>query len=109
MRARVCVLDICPWPRGVGVPSVKVFASRSGGPPVLMQKALLAASRRPGLRRAVTGNPATRTVVNRFVAGGTRGPPLTARPGLGADGGQGTPDPLGEGIPTLPAGVRPPG
>ena len=32
-------------------------------------KALLAASRRPGLRRVVTGNPATRRVVDRFVAG----------------------------------------
>jgi proline dehydrogenase len=36
---------------------------------VVLQKALLAASRRPGLRRAVVGMPATRRVVDRFVAG----------------------------------------
>src|SRR5947209_6317765 len=41
--------------------------ARGGG--VLTQKALLAASRRPGLRRLITGNPATRRVVDRFVAG----------------------------------------
>ena len=38
---------------------------------MLTQKALLAASRRPGLRRLVTGNPASRRVVDRFVAGET--------------------------------------
>ena len=38
---------------------------------MVLQKALLAASRRPGLRRMVTGNPATRRVVERFVAGAT--------------------------------------
>ena len=38
---------------------------------MLTQKALLAASRRPGLRRLVTGNPASRRVVGRFVAGET--------------------------------------
>ncbi len=32
---------------------------------MLLQKALLAASRRPGLRRIVVGNPATRSVVHR--------------------------------------------
>ena len=36
---------------------------------MVLQKALLAASRRPALRRAVTGTPATRKVVDRFVAG----------------------------------------
>ena len=36
---------------------------------MVLQKALLAASRRPGLRRAVVGLPATRRVVDRFVAG----------------------------------------
>jgi proline dehydrogenase len=36
---------------------------------VVLQKALLAASRRPGLRRLVVGLPATRRVVDRFVAG----------------------------------------
>ncbi len=37
---------------------------------MLSQKALLlGASRRPELRRLVTGNPATRRVVDRFVAG----------------------------------------
>ena len=45
---------------------------------MVLQKALLAASRRPGLRRAVTGNPATRRVVDRFVAGETLDDALAA-------------------------------
>ena len=67
---------------------------------MLMQKALLAASRRPGLRRAVTGNPATRSVVNRFVAGETRDDALAAVRALHADGVQVTLDHLGEDITT---------
>ena len=58
-----------------------------------MQKALLAASRRPGLRRAVTGNPATRKVVNRFVAGETLDDALAAVRALAADGIAGHPRP----------------
>jgi proline dehydrogenase len=45
---------------------------------VLTQKALLAAARRPALRRVVTGTPATRRVVDRFVAGETLPDALTA-------------------------------
>ena len=65
---------------------------------MLMQKALLAASRRPGLRRAVTGNPATRRVVERFVAGEALVEVLAAVRGLAADGVQVTLDHLGEDI-----------
>ena len=67
---------------------------------MLMQKALLAASRRPGLRRVVTGNPATRKVVERFVAGETRDAALAAVRALRADGVQVTLDHLGEDITT---------
>jgi proline dehydrogenase len=63
-----------------------------------MQKALLAASRRPGLRRAVTGNPATRKVVNRFVAGEGLDDALAAVRSLAADRIQVTLDHLGEDI-----------
>ena len=38
---------------------------------MVLSKALLAASRRPGLRRAVVRLPVTRRVVDRFVAGET--------------------------------------
>jgi proline dehydrogenase len=67
---------------------------------LLMQKALLAASRRPGLRRAVTGNPATRKVVNRFVAGESLDDALVAVRSLAAGGIQVTLDHLGEDITT---------
>jgi proline dehydrogenase len=67
---------------------------------VLMQKTLLAASRRPGLRRAVTGNPATRKVVNRFVAGEGLDDALAAVRSLAVDGIQVTLDHLGEDITT---------
>ena len=70
--------DICPWPEGAGLPSVGVSTVHAPGGPVLLQKALLAASRRPGLRRFVTGNPATRRVVDRFVAGETLDDALAA-------------------------------
>src|SRR4051812_2663522 len=63
-----------------------------------MQKTLLAASRRPGLRRAVTGNPATRKVVDRFVAGETRDDALAAVRALHEDRIQVTLDHLGEDI-----------
>ena len=53
---------------------------------MLTQKALLAASRRPGLRRLVTGNPATRRVVDRFVAGEKLDDALVAVRSLAADG-----------------------
>jgi proline dehydrogenase len=67
---------------------------------VVLQKALLAASRRPGLRRAVTGNPATRRVVDRFVAGETLDGALAAVTALRADGIAVTLDHLGEDITT---------
>jgi proline dehydrogenase len=65
---------------------------------VLTQKALLAASRRPGLRRLVTGNPATRRVVDRFVAGETPADALAVVHTLAADGIEVTLDHLGEDI-----------
>jgi proline dehydrogenase len=71
-----------------------------------MQKALLAASRRPGLRRVVTGNPATRTVVNRFVAGETLDDALAAVRSLNAHGIQVTLDHLGEDITTRAEATR---
>lgn len=67
---------------------------------MVLQKALLAASRRPGLRRAVTGNPATRRVVDRFVAGETLDEALAAVRTLSADGVAVTLDHLGEDITT---------
>jgi proline dehydrogenase len=67
---------------------------------VVLQKALLAASRRPGLRRMVTGNPATRRVVERFVAGETLGEALAVVRALDADGVHVTLDHLGEDITT---------
>jgi proline dehydrogenase len=66
--------------------------------PVLAQKALLAASRRPGLRRVVTGTPVTRRVVDRFVAGETLTEALDAVRRLVADGIAVTLDHLGEDI-----------
>jgi proline dehydrogenase len=65
---------------------------------VVLQKVLLAASRRPGLRRAVTGNPATRRVVDRFVAGEALADALTAVAGLRDDGIAVTLDHLGEDV-----------
>ncbi len=65
---------------------------------MLTSKALLAASRRPGLRRLVTGNPATRHVVDRFVAGETLADALTAVRALHTDGIDVTLDHLGEDI-----------
>ena len=73
---------------------------------MLMQKALLAASRRPGLRRMVTGNPATRRVVDRFVAGEALDDVLAAVRALSADGVQVTLDHLGEDITERSEAVR---
>ena len=75
---------------------------------MLLQKALLAASRRPGLRRVVTGNPATRRVVDRFVAGETLDDALAAVRALRADGVQVTLDHLGEDITDPRRGRRAP-
>jgi proline dehydrogenase len=63
-----------------------------------MQKALLAASRRPALRRAVVGTRATRAVVDRFVAGETLDDALGAVRALAADGIVVTLDHLGEDV-----------
>lgn len=65
---------------------------------MLLSKALLAASRRPGLRRVVTGNPATRRVVDRFVAGESLDDALAAVRALAGDGVAVTLDHLGEHI-----------
>ncbi|MCU1669023.1 MAG: Proline dehydrogenase [Blastococcus sp.] len=71
-----------------------------------MQKALLAASRRPGLRRLVTGTPATRRVVDRFVAGQTLDDALAVARALHADGIRVTLDHLGEDITDRAEAVR---
>ena len=65
---------------------------------MVLQKALLAASRRPGLHRAVTGNRATRKVVDRFVAGETLTEALRVVGELRADGIAVTLDHLGEDV-----------
>ena len=65
---------------------------------MVLQKALLGASRRPGLRRFVTGNSATRRVVDRYVAGETLADALPAVRALHADGIDVTLDHLGEDI-----------
>ncbi|RBY89255.1 proline dehydrogenase family protein [Blastococcus sp. TF02A-30] len=64
----------------------------------MLQRTLLAASRRPGLRRAVVGNPATRRVVDRFVAGESLDDALAAVRALTADGIAVTLDHLGEDV-----------
>ncbi|WP_448613718.1 proline dehydrogenase family protein [Modestobacter sp. URMC 112] len=65
---------------------------------MLTQKALLAAARRPGLRKVVTGTPVTRRVVDRFVAGETLPEALTAVRALTAEGIAVTLDHLGEDV-----------
>jgi proline dehydrogenase len=65
---------------------------------VLISKALLAASRRPGLRRAVVGTAATRRVVDRFVAGETLDDALPVVRTLTGDGIAVTLDHLGEDV-----------
>jgi len=64
----------------------------------LLQQALLAASRRPGLRRAVVATPVTRRVVDRFVAGETLDDALAAVRLLAADGIRVVLDHLGEDV-----------
>jgi proline dehydrogenase len=73
---------------------------------VLTQKALLAASRRPALRRVVTGTPVTRRVVDRFVAGETLPEALDVVRALAADGIAATLDHLGEDVPDRAAATR---
>jgi proline dehydrogenase len=72
----------------------------------VLQKPLLAASRRPGLRRAVVGNPATRRVVDRFVPGEKLEDALAAVRALAADRVQVTLDHLGEDITDRSEAVR---
>src|SRR5690348_2966483 len=67
---------------------------------VVLSKALLAAARRPGLRRVVTGTPVTRRVVDRFVAGETLDDALTVVRTLTGDGLAVTLDHLGEDVTT---------
>jgi proline dehydrogenase len=64
----------------------------------VLQQALLAAARRPSLRRVVTGTPVTRRVVDRFVAGETLPEALDAVRTLTADGLAVTMDHLGEDV-----------
>jgi len=73
---------------------------------VVLQKVLLAASRRPGLRRVVVGNPATRKVVDRFVAGETLDDALVAVRRLTSSGIQVTLDHLGEDVTDRSEAVR---
>lgn len=73
---------------------------------MLTQKALLAASRRPALRRVVTGTPVTRRVVDRFVAGETLPDALAAVRALTAAGIAVTLDHLGEDVPDRAGALR---
>jgi proline dehydrogenase len=72
----------------------------------MLQKTLLAASRRPGLRRVVVGTPATRRLVDRFVPGETLDAALAAVTALARDGVQVTLDHLGEDVTTRAEAVR---
>lgn len=71
----------------------------------LLQQTLLAASRRAGLRRVVVRTPATRRVVDRFVAGETLDDALAAVRRLAADGIQAVLDHLGEDVTDRAAAV----
>ena len=82
------------------VPSVGDVPPADPEVSAVLQKTLLAASRRPGLRRAVTGIPATRSVVDRFVAGETLDDALAVVRTLSADGLAVTLDHLGEDVTT---------
>ena len=74
---------------------------------MLSQKTLLlGASRRPGLRRLVTGTPVTRRVVDRFVAGETLDDVLSVVRRLTAEGLAVTLDHLGEGVTDRAEAVR---
>ncbi|WP_104522412.1 proline dehydrogenase family protein [Blastococcus atacamensis] len=72
----------------------------------MLQKVLLSASRRHGLRAAVTGTPATRRVVDRFVAGETLDDALRAVRELSADSIAVTLDHLGEDVTDRSQAVR---
>ena len=72
----------------------------------VLQQALLAASRRPALRRVVTGTPVTRRVVDRFVAGEALPDALDAVRALAAEGIAVTLDHLGEDVPDHAAARR---
>jgi proline dehydrogenase len=67
---------------------------------VVLSHALLAASRRPALRRAVTGTPLTRRVVDRFVAGESLDDALDVIATLTGNGLAVTLDHLGEDVTT---------
>jgi proline dehydrogenase len=71
-----------------------------------MSKALLAASRRPALRRAVTGIPVTRSVVDRFVTGETLDDAMGAVRSLTGKGLAVTLDHLGEDVTDRAEAVR---
>ena len=64
----------------------------------MLGQALLAASRRPGLRKVVVGTPVTRRVVDRFVAGETLPDALDAVRALSGQGVAVTLDHLGEDV-----------
>lgn len=72
----------------------------------MLSKALLAASRRPALRRLVVGTPATRRVVDRFVPGEALDDALAAVRALAADGILTTLDHLGEDVTDRAQAVR---
>ncbi len=72
----------------------------------LLSKPLLAASRRPGLRRVVTRTAATRRVVDRFVPGESLDDALAAVRALAADGVMVTLDHLGEDVTDRSEAVR---
>jgi proline dehydrogenase len=67
-------------------------------PMSLFSSTVLTASRRPTVRRLVTGSPATRGLVDRFVAGETTEAALSAVRALTADGRLATLDHLGEDV-----------
>ncbi|NDB18988.1 MAG: proline dehydrogenase, partial [Actinobacteria bacterium] len=64
----------------------------------LLRSAILAASRNPALRDAVTAAPVTRDVVKRFVAGVSVDDVIETTRGLAAQGLKSTVDRLGEDV-----------
>ena len=72
----------------------------------MLAKALLAASRRPGLRAAVVHTPATRRGVDRFVPGETLDDAMDAVRALAADGIAVTLEHLGEDVTDRTRAVR---
>ena len=73
---------------------------------MVVSQVLLAASRRPALRRVVTGTPATRRVVDRFVAGENLDDALAVVRTLTGDGLAVTLDHLGEDVTDRAEAVR---